>query len=364
MVIPTPLKQAVPAPVKQKLRRLLNMESPAPVPKAKPIEYWVDVVSGCNLRCTACPVGMPEFTNSIGQQLREMDLDLFEKICLKAKQDTNGNLRMGLYNWTEPTLHSRLDELIAIAIKHEIPCGISSNLNHDYDWSKLKPLTLWNFTITVSGFTQKVYAINHRGGRIEPVLANLIRISETLADWPSYQNIDVRYLVHRDNKHEVHLFKHFCDKLGLKFTPYHAYYMPIDRMFEGLEGVPDGFDYIEYSPQMVSRAIGEHRSNRCFMRDSQVTLDMDGNYSVCCVESPSSPRLGNYLEDSYSTMQKLRVTSDLCAKCTAKGINIFATYGYEEPAEIQEAIRASLPFDLKTLTEPPAAKHIDSDPHD
>jgi hypothetical protein len=45
----------------------------------------------------------------------------------------------------------------------------------------------------------------------------------------------------------------------------------------------------------------------------------------------------------------LRVTSDLCAKCTAKGINIFATYGYEEPVEIQEAIRASLPGDLKSL---------------
>jgi hypothetical protein len=123
-------------------------------------------------------------------------------------------------------------------------------------------------------------------------------------------------------------------------------------MFEGLEGVPDGFDYIEYSPQMVSQAIGSHRSQRCFMRDSQVTLDMDGNYSVCCVESPSSPRLGNYLEDSYSDMQKARVTSDLCAKCTQKGINIFATYGYEEPVEIQEAIKETLHSDLNSLLTP------------
>ena len=246
MALTTSLKQAIPAPIKKRIKRLAGIADPQPTsPRTKPIEYWIDVVSGCNLRCTACPVGMPEFSNSIGESLREMDFDLFEKICLKAKKDTDGNLRMGLYNWTEPTLHSRLDELIGIAIKHGIPCGISSNLNHDYDWSKLKPHKLWNFTITVSGFTQKTYAINHRGGRIEPVLANLIRISETLGDWESYKDIDVRYLVHRDNKHEVHLFKHFCDKLGLKFTPYHAYYMPIDRMFEGLEGIPEGFDYIE-----------------------------------------------------------------------------------------------------------------------
>jgi pyruvate-formate lyase-activating enzyme len=350
MALTTSLKQAIPAPIKKRIKRLAGIADPQPTsPRTKPIEYWIDVVSGCNLRCTACPVGMPEFSNSIGESLREMDFDLFEKICLKAKKDTDGNLRMGLYNWTEPTLHSRLDELIGIAIKHGIPCGISSNLNHDYDWSKLKPHKLWNFTITVSGFTQKTYAINHRGGRIEPVLANLIRISETLGDWESYKDIDVRYLVHRDNKHEVHLFKHFCDKLGLKFTPYHAYYMPIERMFEGLEGIPEGFDYIDYSPQMVSQAIGDHRSQRCFMRDSQVTLDMDGTYSVCCVESPSSPRLGNYLEDSFETMQQARTTSSLCAKCTAKGINIFATYGYEEPVEIQEAIKQTLGTDLNSL---------------
>jgi len=349
MAFTSSLKQVVPVSVKHKIKDLIGIKDPPAAIQKKPIEFWIDVVSGCNLRCTACPVGMPEFSNSIGQSLREMEPDMFERICIKAKEDTGGNLRMGLYNWTEPTLHSRLDDLIGIAIKHGIPCGISSNLNHDYDWSKLKPYKLWNLTITVSGFTQKTYAINHRGGRIEPVLANLIRISETLSDWESYKDIDVRYLVHRDNKHEVHLFKHFCDKLGLKFTPYHAYYMPIDRMFEGLEGVPDGFDYIEYSPQMVSQAIGTHRSQRCFMRDSQVTLDMDGNYSVCCVESPSSPRLGNYLDDSYSAMQKARVTSELCAKCTQKGINIFATYGYEEPVEIQDAIKNSLPGELESL---------------
>jgi pyruvate-formate lyase-activating enzyme len=353
MTLTSSLKQAIPVPFKQRIKQLAGIPDPqSSSPRPKPIEYWLDVVSGCNLRCTACPVGMPEFSNSIGQSLREMDLDLFEKICIKAKKDTDGNLRMGLYNWTEPTLHSRLDELIGIAIKHGVPCGISSNLNHDYDWSKLKPYKLWNFTITVSGFTQKTYAINHRGGRIEPVLANLIRISETLADWESYKDIDVRYLVHRDNKHEVHLFKHFCDKLGLKFTPYHAYYMPIDRMFEGLEGIPEGFDYIEYSPQMVSQAIGDHRSKRCFMRDSQVTLDMDGTYSVCCVESPSSPRLGNYLDDSFETMQTARTNSALCAKCTAKGINIFATYGYEEPVEIQEAIKETLHSNLNNLLFP------------
>jgi hypothetical protein len=142
----------------------------------------------------------------------------------------------------------------------------------------------------------------------------------------------------------------------MKFTPYHAYYMPLEKMFEGMESVPKGFEYIEYSPQMVLQAIGDHRSQKCFMRDSQVCIDVDGNYSVCCVESPSSERLGNFLETSHKEMQRQRFTSDLCKKCTASGINIFATYAYEEPEEIQSIIKNLLPYDLEALTHPASNK--------
>ncbi len=354
------VSRVLPEAAKRKYRQIFAAGLPTPTGEEnKPIEYSIDVVSGCNLRCTACSVGMPEFSNSIGQQLREMDLGTFEKICLKAKHDTDGNLRIGLYNWTEPTIHSRRNESIAIAMHHDIPVGISSNLNHGDDWQPLKPLDLWIFTITVSGFTKKTYATNHRDGRIETVLANLISISQQLSDWPSYKNIDVRYLFHRDNQHEVAISKHFCEQLGLGFTPYHAYSMPIDRMFEGLEDTPTGFEYIEYSPQAVSRAIGSFRSRRCHMSDNQVTLDMVGNDYVCCVESPSAARLGNYLDDGFAAMQSKRVASELFDKCISKGINIVATHGMEEPPEIQEPMQSCLPFDITTLVESP--KNISSE---
>ncbi len=292
---------------------------------------------------------MPEFSNSIGQQLREMDLDVFERICLKAKQETNGNCRFGLYNWTEPTLHSKLHELIACANRHAIPCGISSNLNHYYDWSLLKSVDLCNFTITVSGFTQKTYAINHKGGRIEPVLKNLVDISAILSDTSFFKNIQVRYLVHKENIHEIATFKHFCDRLAIPFTVYHAYYMPIDRMFEGLEGVPPGLEYIAYSPKLVRNAIGNYRTSKCSLRDGQVVLDIDGNFGVCCVESPSAPQIANFLNTSFQDMQNARFSSDLCKKCIGQGINVLATYAQYEPQPIQDAVNQALPFDLKTL---------------
>ena len=97
------VRGVVPEAARRKYREFFPSPNvgPAQGKASKPIEYWIDVVSGCNLRCSACPVGMPEFSNSIGQQLREMDPETFERICLKAKQDTHGNMRIGLYNWTE-----------------------------------------------------------------------------------------------------------------------------------------------------------------------------------------------------------------------------------------------------------------------
>ena len=48
-------------------------------------------------------------------------------------------------------------------------------------------------------------------------------------------------------------------------------------------------------------------------------------------------------------MQAKRYGSDLCRQCTSSGINIFATYGMQEPPEIQQAIEGLLPVDLKNF---------------
>ena len=59
-----------------------------------------------------------------------------------------------------------------------------------------------------------------------------------------------------------------------------------------------------------------------------------------------------HIDELPQLVQSKRVNSDLCAKCIASGINIFATYGMEEPVEIQDAIKSCLTTDLKKLMEP------------
>ena len=83
MAIQSLLKQAIPTSIKDRVKNIVYPQLSAPPSAKKPsFEFWIDVVSGCNLRCAACPVGMPEYTNSIGKQLREMSLETFERICI------------------------------------------------------------------------------------------------------------------------------------------------------------------------------------------------------------------------------------------------------------------------------------------
>jgi hypothetical protein len=85
MVIKTSIKRFVPAEVQSKVKSLLWKGFSDGPEKVKPYEFWIDIVSGCNLRCTACPVGMPEYTNSIGQQLTEMILIFLIRFASRPK---------------------------------------------------------------------------------------------------------------------------------------------------------------------------------------------------------------------------------------------------------------------------------------
>lgn len=338
------ISASVPLRAKERIKKRLGLSKPWQWQEPEEWKFNIDVVSGCNLRCVACPVGMPEYSNSIGKSMNYMSEETFEQICIKALKDSRGKCNFGLYNWTEPTLHPHLDKLIGIANKHEIPCGISTNLNHDYQWSRLLDVRLSHMVITVSGLTQRTYQLNHKGGLIDKVIKNLVQVSRDLSSARWFKNIYIVYLVHEQNKDEYALFKVLADSLGIPIVPALAYYMPIEKVLDGISKSHDDLKYISYEPQKMQKALGHYRSSSCSLRDRQIALDSKANFFVCCGQSPSAAPLGNYLSADFQQMQSQRSESDLCAKCTKEGVNILMTYGSEETPSYQAALEAAAGF--------------------
>ena len=87
----------VPPRIKERLKKHLGLSKPWQWQDPDEWKFNIDIVSGCNLRCAACPVGMPEYSNSIGKSMNYMSEETFEEICIKALKDSNGKCNFGLY---------------------------------------------------------------------------------------------------------------------------------------------------------------------------------------------------------------------------------------------------------------------------
>src|ERR1043166_7778035 len=130
--------------------------------------FYIDVFSYCNLRCPSCLVG-PRYG------------------------DLGGGPR-GLV------------------------CPLSSNLNVLREPEALLAEHPDYLRVSVSGFTQEIYARGHREGDIERVKHNMGRLAAARDAVQSNTHIEVYYHRYADNAHELPLMQDFAASLGFPFA--------------------------------------------------------------------------------------------------------------------------------------------------
>jgi MoaA/NifB/PqqE/SkfB family radical SAM enzyme len=114
--------------------------------------FNIDVLGSCTLRCPSCPVGN---TKEFKPPTRFMEPGLLTAIIAKARWECEVS-GVGLFNWTEPILHSKLPELIRIVESNGIPCHLSSNLNQMRNIDAVMAENPHAFRILLPGFMQEV----------------------------------------------------------------------------------------------------------------------------------------------------------------------------------------------------------------
>jgi hypothetical protein len=129
---------------------------------------YIDINDVCNLKCATCPRGARAFPNTP----TKMSLSTFKQIVEKGIYD--GAYQVGLFNWIEPFLISDLYEYTQIVKSPDLRCEVASTLSLRRTPNLLKCLNsvdmLW---VTMSGYTQPVYEINHVGGNVENIRQSL-----------------------------------------------------------------------------------------------------------------------------------------------------------------------------------------------
>ena len=304
--------------------------------------FNIDVVGSCNLRCPSCPVGnSPDIQNPNGF----MEPSLLDSIMNKAISECNV-AGVGLFNWAEPVLHPQLPELIKIVQSYKVPCHISSNLNILKNVDEILSANPSSFRISNSGFTQNIYSSTHRGGNIERVKNNMIKLAESKKKVGSTTSIHVLYHRYLTNLHEESMMRKFAHQLGFEFIPVWAFMMPLEKILSYAENISDmnNSNLTDEDIQTIQKLAlplkesfevsARYKHINCSLRDNQMTIDFQGNVQLCCAVFDSQKfKIGSFLDMNLPQLQSLKYSEEsekTCSKCMNHGIHIYSTYGTKD----------------------------------
>ena len=274
----------------------------------------IDLVDACNLRCPTCVRGLRYMKN----HKRQMEYGLFTAIIDKAA--FLGLRYVALYNFTEPFLCRELPRYMAYVKQQGLFCELSSNLSFPHLPHLIPSLTFCDkLIVSLSGFSQGVYQINHRGGNVAFVKRNLELIAAAKARGEIATDVCVRYFIFDHSEAEYLLFEGFVQELGLriqrwrgKHNPYVAH--PAITKHDEVVWLKNyaNFQGIVRASERIAASAG----TACRVAITPVPVDWRGDVFLCCqIPAVESSRIGNFLEDDFDVIQYRRATHPLCATC-------------------------------------------------
>jgi len=273
----------------------------------------IDLIDSCQLQCPGCYRGT-QFIKNTGNQI---SFEKFEDVCRKLKR--HNFTRVALYNWSEPFLNKELEEYVNVfrrIVGRDIYLSVSSNLSLKYipNLKQVLMAGVNDLLISVSGFSQKIHKIYHKGSDIEVVKKHLEYIAPFANDMGT--RVVIKYLDFGYNKREIPLFKEYASQLGLTFISMPGYGSPQD---------PNDRSILKYHEDKMKEDLYQKWSMKAFMEgiskvcNSQFYLDYNADVYLCCLfPNLERFRIGNFLENSLEELLARRQLSTFCTRCSVK----------------------------------------------
>jgi hypothetical protein len=268
---------------------------------------WIDTIDACHLKCPTCIRGVRGMKNSG----RKMSLELFEQVVHKVRAENYFGI--GLFDWTEPFLNRTLEDYVATVKAARLLCDISSTLSfrHIDNLEAVLCAGVDHLAVSTSGYDQKVYQINHVGGRIDYVLANLQRVRDIIDRHQLRTKVSLRFLRFDYNAGEEAKLRQMTDRLRFEFQNIKADGHPISGQVEK-ETAEDFARKVANAPPPAASD-----GQVCPLVFDQIVIDCNADVYLCCA-FPNMPalRIGPYLEMSAQEILLRRHHHAFCGTCT------------------------------------------------
>ena len=283
---------------------------------SKPFSFSIDILDGCNLRCVHCPRGIYFQQNTFNRMTVADFTQLLNDIMLKTQCQ-----KIELYNWSEPFLHTELDQLLHVVKGHQLECILSSNLSFQND-VLLESVLLYSPTllVSVSGFTQESHERYHQGSHIEQIKRNLQYIAEFKKTNKAQHTltVEIRCLEFVDNQQDQKLWKEYCHQHGFIYRSLLAYASEVTTIQTAKRLIfPPEFE--EHQGTMI---ITRHFSRTPILTECPLhnTIPVNAFHDVylCCIYwNREEYKIGNIFEMTIADIQRKRLSHHDCSHCTA-----------------------------------------------
>jgi len=189
---------------------------------AAPAVVLFDVTNRCNLHCLTCRRSTTDVVDLSGQvdktvPLGDLALDRYRRIVDDLHPDL---LLATLYVSGEPLLNRSIVAMVAHAALKGVASMISTNgmlLNESLS-SSLLEAGLDYLKVAVSGITQDVYGIYHKGGDVSRVLENVANFERIRRHLGKRCMVVIDYILFEHNRHQEKQVRQFCRENGIRFS--------------------------------------------------------------------------------------------------------------------------------------------------
>jgi len=288
-----------------------------------------DIVGGCNAKCPFCVtarttfgqriqhISVPDFARSLD---RLLDLNLVEQ-----KKTT-----IMLFNWGEPMLHPKLNDIVQEAYRRKLRVGISTNGSKKTSFTGTTS-HFDTFIFSMPGWSQASYDKIH-DLKFDRVVANIEASIKNLRETGYYGHIRVSFHVYKFNiKEELPRAREWCLKHGVVLDAYSAYINDYEVMLKYRQGTLPAEEMAEINDRMFLDYVDDVVEARakdwtCPQWDTKLTLNHRSEVLLCCVvpQGHDAYAIGSLFDLSREQILKGKTGNKECDTCIQSGVASWA----------------------------------------
>jgi radical SAM protein with 4Fe4S-binding SPASM domain len=296
------------------MKRYTGISLQPPLPPA----INVELSSRCNLSCPECVTG----AGLLRRNNDFIDYSLAGKIAAELSDRT---LSAWLYFQGEPMLHPRFFDIVSLFRKMRPVISTNGHFLDEENCRMLANSALEKIIIPYDGATSGTYNLYRIGGNHARVSEGIRCLARTVREKGSRVKVELQFLVHKYNEHEVHEAAAFARSVDAIFRIKSIQVLDDERAGDWMPSDARRSRYVKYDDTWKPV---RSPSRGCFRMWTTAIVTVDGDVVPCCYDKYAGHAMGNINDQIFSdiwngekyksfreTVIRSRASIDICSGC-------------------------------------------------